>query len=561
MLVNFFLVHLHKSRQCSRSEPSNASRKKWSQLEQSIVNHPNFEKAAALVQLLHENPAAAKTNTNPHKIGSLPTGKAPLQPSLHAKTVQATVDAVKELLKQEEKEDEFEEITDQKDPPKVEKMAKSLPAEASVESEKPKIEPKNVKKKKPYVINIYLDTKQAKPLQDSDIKEKIKEFWYENMLEYEKTQRDTQPKTKEVKPVISAPILAPSATEVPQEEVEETVEEEEPPVKRSKSSRRTNKQEDLDEIEVEQETLDDVPKYQIEHVKKIYPDVTSTANPHTERLDGGTPPNYDLTQKIKEVVTSVSPISPAGFSKYLGMWRKMWSKKQDEKEQTVEENDLQTYTSQNVEDDQAKQAFRIIDNDKVFHMKKKMKFNPYDPQMKKYEEAEEDLVKSEGKNLEAPDVEQTTRKLRPKHQRRYYSSNCTEKILPDCSLNCRSKATTHLQITEYQDITNYQQKASYSTKTGSGNAGTKAPEKEPKTGQARVEEFVDKFKNALAVENKREFKKIEIVYDPNPHRKNKQQVKVEIVKADGAGSNFNNIQKKGGGEKRRGKTQSVKKSE
>lgn len=517
---------------CARSEPKHVSRKKWSELEQSIVNHPNFEKAAVLVQLLGE---ANKDNkaSNPHRIGSLPRGKAAFDPNPDTKTLDAAVKLVKNVIRAKEAEnqaegEEYEPEKQMEEPPEIRKV-----------NNQPEV--KNTKGTKPYVINIYLDTKQPpKSVKDDDIKKKIKEFWEEQ----KRTQvSKTTAKHKEKKSQM--PIFVSNEMVAEEQQPEEPPEEEDSPPRRDKKSHKTKHQlakhsEELDEQDDEKEaseTLTDIPRYQIEHVKKLYPDPTSTANPHTERLRAGTPANYDLNSKIKEVISSVNPVSPSGFGKYLTIWKQIWNKRQDAKEEEEGQDSQRpaTYTGETVEDDQAKQAFKVIENDKIF-MTKNRRYHPYEPKHKGEEDAEE--VTETAPVDDNPDVERRSRSNRRygHQQRSFYSTFSNNNpyganMCPDDSLRYKSKPTTRLQISEFNNYDQYRKYRNYNrcdAKTAGGSAGSKLPDKQPKIN--RVEEFVDKFKTALATESKGEFKKVSVVYGSTAHDSDKQRVKVKISK-------------------------------
>ncbi|KAK9745223.1 hypothetical protein QE152_g7017 [Popillia japonica] len=361
--TDYQTVKSTRSSRCSRSEPKRLSRKKWTQLEESIVNHPNFEKAAALIQMLGDDRFDANTQ-HPHRIGSLPSGRTPFAPTTDVQTIEAAVNIVRDVIEakearkqtEKEEEEEFEELEEEEELPEGKGRFKrrqiSVPAE-NLNLDRPD-ESKSVK---PYVINIYLDTKQGKVFKDTDLKEKIKEFWEE--------QHKSAGKEEEIEEADEAPARNPRKNEV---------------------------KDYLSENEVKDYLSESVPRYQIENIAKMYPDPTSTANPHTERLESGAPANYDINKKIKEVIATVTPPH-----------RAMWNKKQEAKE--AEER----LAAEIPEDDPPKQAMKRIENDEVF-------------------------MKNQNKNQNQ------------RHYSTFPQPYSNVFIAPDDSLKCKSKATTHLQI-------------------------------------------------------------------------------------------------------------------
>lgn len=411
-------------------------------MEESIVNHPNFEKAAALIQMLGDDRFDANTQ-HPHRIGSLPSGRTPFAPTTDVQTIEAAVNIVRDVIEakearkqtEKEEEEEFEELEEEEELPEGKGRFKrrqiSVPAE-NLNLDRPD-ESKSVK---PYVINIYLDTKQGKVFKDTDLKEKIKEFWEE--------QHKSAGKEEEIEEADEAPARNPRKNEV------------------------------------KDYLSESVPRYQIENIAKMYPDPTSTANPHTERLESGAPANYDINKKIKEVIATVTPVNHNGFSKYLTFWRQMWNKKQEAKE--AEER----LAAEIPEDDPPKQAMKRIENDEVF-------------------------MKNQNKNQNQ------------RHYSTFPQPYSNVFIAPDDSLKCKSKATTHLQIMELHNFR--------SDPKSSSGANPKLTGKSDKNDTSRVEEFVDKLKSALASENNSEFKKINVVYGQgNSSKPHKGQVKVKISK-------------------------------
>ncbi|GJQ85367.1 hypothetical protein Trydic_g10141 [Trypoxylus dichotomus] len=527
------------SKLCARSEPKPFNPKKWTDLDQSIVNHPNFEKAAALVQMLDD-----VSLQKPHRIGSLPSGKF----NSNAKTIKAAVNIVKNVVE-----------------------GKEVEGEAGLHKEDEQVEInsrgdiRTAKQTKPYVINIYLETKQTRTARDDDIKRKIKEFWDEQMFQNVSMSTAAKRITDEI----------PSDEEDPYDFSEE---DERQPVRNERGFPQKSRQLAVHVEEPEdRETLGEIPRYRTEHIKKIYPDTTSTANPHTERLLAGTPPSYDLHKRIKDVISSASPVNTSGFSKYLTFWKQMWNKKQEAKEaQAIEKDDQEhsVYPSENPEDEQAKQPFKLIENDNIFTTKEK-RYNPYDP-IKNQEEDSDEVTKESIFLDETPDVEKTKSKRRYTSKRRYYSTVSNPKALngfgPDESLRARSRAATRLQIMEFQNfedqILNYPQKMDYSTtykkygyfKSDPNNesgASSKLQKESPKTNQTRVQDFVDKFKNALSADNRPEFKKINVVYGAkgrNPCASagaSQRQVKVKISKLTDSKSECQLNQNRDGGDPRR----------